>query len=245
MSLENLPHLFVEGKTDKYVVLQLLKNHGVFAQDGYGKLPANPKDVQVVVSEVKPNEGSTGSKEELLDDLSQRIRKPNHSAIGYVFDADDPAFTKWNLQQTWLAIRDRLGKAPTLLAAPESIPQNGFHGRHSKTGTPIGVWLMPDNKRDGTIEDFLRELIADGDRIAPFAEKSTREAKDVHGALFPEKDFKKAVMEAWLAWQEEPGTSFGIAFQKNQLLKDKSLAQRFVSWVQVLIGDAPVPSASN
>lgn len=239
MSLGHLPHLFVEGKTDKYVVLQLLKSHGVFAQDGDQK-PANPKDVHVVVSVVRPNEGSSGSKQELLDDLSQRIRLPKHSAIGYVFDADDPALGEWSLQQTWQAIRDRLKKAPTLLAAPDQIPEGGFHGRHSKTGTHIGVWLMPDNKRDGTIEDFLRELIDEGDRVAPFAEASTRAAQTDHGALFPEKDFKKAVMQVWLAWQEEPGMTFGTAFQKDRLVKDKPLAQRFVSWVQNLIAGAPV-----
>ena len=240
MSLDHLPHLFVEGKTDKYVVLQLLKSHGVFAQDGDQK-PANPTDVQVVVSVVKPTEGSSGSKEELLDDLSQRVRNPKHASIGYVFDADDPAFTEWNLLQTWQAVRDRLAKAPTLLAAPDEIHGDGFHGRHSKTGTPIGVWLMPDNTRDGAIEDFLRELIADGDRVAPFAEKSTRDAKEFHGALFSDKDFKKAAMQAWLAWQEEIPMTFGTAFQKNQLLKDKPLALRFVAWVQTLISNAIVP----
>jgi hypothetical protein len=92
MSLDHLPHLFVEGKTDKYVILQLLKSHDIFAQDGDQK-PTNPSDVQVVVKVVKPVAGSSGSKEKLLADLSQRIRKPNHGAIGYVFDADGPAFT--------------------------------------------------------------------------------------------------------------------------------------------------------
>ncbi len=240
MPLDHLPHLFVEGKTDKYVVLQLLKSHGVFAQDGDQK-PANPTDVQVVVSVVKPTEGSSGSKSELLDDLSQRIRKPNDAAIGYVFDADDPAFTQWNLTGTWQAIRDRLLKAPTLIEATDEIRVDGFVGRHSKTNTPIGIWLMPDNHRDGSIEDFLRELIADGDRIAPFAEQASREAKADHGALFPEKYFKKAVIETWLAWQEEPGMSFGTAFEKRCLLNDKPLANRFVSWVQTLISSVRLP----
>lgn len=244
MSLGHLPYLFVEGKTDKYVILKLLKSNGIFAKDS-DRSSDDPTKVQVVVSVVRPSEGSSGSKEELLADLSQRIRKPKHPAIGYVFDADDPTFGEWNLQQTWQAIRDRLGKAPTLLIAPDPVPDDGFHGQHSKTGTPIGVWLMPDNKRDGTIEDFLRELIADGDRIAAFAEKATREAKEDHGALFPEKDFKKAVMQAWLAWQEEPGMTFGTAFQKNCLLKDTPLAQRFVSWVQILIADAAAAAASS
>lgn len=237
MSLEHLPHLFVEGKTDKYVVLQLLKNHGLFAQDG-DQRPDDPKKVQLVVSVVKPTQDSSGSKSELMEDLSQRVRSPKHSAIGYIFDADDSDFTEWDLQKTWAAICNRLAKAPMLLTLPDSISVEGFWGKHSKTGTPIGVWLMPDNRRDGSVEDFLRELIAEGDQIAPFAEASTRSAKNDHGALFPEKDFKKATIETWLAWQEEPGMTFGTAFQKNCLQKSKPLAERFVAWVRNLIAEA-------
>ena len=236
MSLDHLPQLFVEGKTDKYVVLQLLKNHGLFAQDG-DQRSADPTQVQLVVSVVKPNQESSGSKSELLEDLSQRVRSPKSSAIGYIFDADDLALTnnEWNLQRTWTAIRDRLAKPPTLVTSPDQIPVEGFVGKHSKTGTPIGVWLMPDNQRDGSVEDFLRELIVDSDSIAPFAESSTRLAKDKHGAKFEEKDFKKAVIETWLAWQEEPGMTFGTAFQKDCLQKNKPLAERFVAWVRNLI----------
>ena len=239
MSLEHLPQLFVEGKTDKYVVLQLLKSHGLFAQDG-DQRPADPERVQLVVSVVKPNQESSGSKSELLEDLSQRARSPKSSAIGYIFDADDLALTnnEWNLQRTWAAICDRLAKSPTLVTTPDQIPVDGFVGRHSKTRTPIGVWLMPDNQRDGSVEDFLRELIDEGDRIAPFAEVSTRSAKNDHGALFPEKDFRKAAMETWLAWQEEPGMTFGTAFQKNCLQKNRPLAERFVAWVRNLIAAA-------
>ena len=236
MSVDHLPQLFVEGKTDKYVVLQLLKNHGLFAQDGEQR-PNDPTKVQLVISVVKPNQDSSGSKSELLDDLSQRVRSPKHQAIGYIFDADDPTFTEWDLQKTWSVIRDRLGKPPTLLATLDPIPVDGFIGKHSGTGTPIGVWLMPDNRRDGSIEDFLRELIDEGDRVAPFAEVSTRAAKNDHGALFPEKDFKKAAMETWLAWQEEPGMTFGTAFQKDCLQRNKPLAECFVAWVRRLLAE--------
>ncbi|TXT32981.1 MAG: hypothetical protein FD138_1992 [Planctomycetota bacterium] len=120
----------------------------------------------------------------------------------------------------------------------DEVPAEGFRGRHSKTQTPIGVWLMPDNRRDGSIEDFLQELIIDGDTTAPFAETSARLAKDSHGAKFEEKDFKKAVIETWLAWQEEPGMTFGTAFQKDCLQKNKPLAEHFVAWVRNLIAEA-------
>ena len=185
-----------------------------------------------MVSVVKPTEGSSGSKTELQMDLSQRIRAPKHAAIGYIFDADDPAFTASNLGKTWGEIRKRL------LIAPAVIPVDGFIGQHSKTRTPVGVWLMPDNQQDGSVEDFLLALIDEGDTVAPFAEQSTRAAKADHGAMFEEKDFKKAVVEAWRAWQEEPGMTFGTAFQKSCLRKNAPLAERFVTWVKRLIDEA-------
>lgn len=244
MSLEHLPHLFVEGKTDRYVVVQLLKSYDIFAQDGDArsedlkKLDTNK--VQVVVKVIKPNADSSGSKSELLSDLEQRIKRPTHSAIGYVFDADDPAHAEpgqslRDLQSTWQAICTRLVSLPLRLVPDETIPVAGFVGNHGKLGTPIGVWLMPDNQRDGSLEDFLRELIDEADKLAPFAETSTRAAKDDHGATFGEKDFKKAAIETWLAWQEEPGMTFGTAFQKNCLQKNKPLGERFVAWVRKLI----------
>ena len=234
MSLVHLPHLFVEGKTDKYVIVQLLKNHGLFAHDDDTKTKT-PDKVQVVVSVIKSTEGSSGSKSEILDDIPIRLRSPKHSAIGYIIDADDPAFTDWNLQKTWQSVCDRLEKTSVDVEKRDAMPADGFYGLQSKTNTLIGVWLMPDNQRDGSVEDFLRELIDEGDRIASFAETSTRCAKDDHGALFPEKDFKKAAIETWLAWQEEPGMSFGTAFQKDCLQKNKPLAERFVAWVRNLI----------
>ena len=215
MSLDHLPHLFVEGKTDKYVIVQLLKKHGLIAHDADTKTET-PDKVQVVVSVIKSTEGSSGSKSEILDDIPIRLRSPKHSAIGYVIDADDTAFTGWNLQRTWQSVCDRLEKTSVDVVKQDAMPVEGFHGLQSKTNTPIGVWLMPDNQSDGSIEDFLRKLIGDGDSIAPFAESSTRFAKDKHGAKFKEKDFKKAVIETWLAWQVEPGMSFGSAFTNRR-----------------------------
>ena len=95
--------------------------------------------------------------------------------------------------------------------------------------------------RLSVVDYELRELIAEGDQIAPFAELSTRSAKADHGALFPEKDFKKATIETWLAWQEEPGMTFGTAFQKDCLQKNQPLAERFVAWVRKLIADSQSP----
>ncbi|TXT32982.1 MAG: hypothetical protein FD138_1993 [Planctomycetota bacterium] len=83
MSLDRLPHLFVEGKTDKYVIVQLLKSHKLFAQDG-DKKPETPDKVQIVVSLIAKTQGSSGSKTEVLNDISLRLRfrSQENMAIG-------------------------------------------------------------------------------------------------------------------------------------------------------------------
>lgn len=231
------PVLLVEGKTDEYLIVQLLMQHGIFAHGAHGKSlsAASRAKVEVVVEYLSTDSGGSGSKSELLDDVVARIRRPAHRAIGYVFDADDPTHTEWSRSKTWQSVRQQIDHSAALAATPEAISPDGYRGTHTGTGTRIGAWLMPDNIRDGSLEDFLRDLMSADDRLILHAEASSRTAKDDHGATFPEKDFKKAVIETWLAWQEEPGMTYGTAFQKRQLLSDADLAQRFVNWVKWLI----------
>ena len=100
---------------------------------------------------------------------------------------------------------------------------------------------MPDNASDGTLEDFLQELIDQQDRLLPFAESSTLEAKHKHGASYLEKDVKKAKLSAWLAWQDPPGIPYGVALKRKRFLHDADLANRFVAWVEKLIHASDSP----
>lgn len=235
MSLEELPHLFVEGKSDKYLLVQLLKQHGLFAQDSTGKHPKDLSGIDVVVEHLESKMGGTGSKSELLNDIKLRIRKPKHRAIGYIFDSDNPEFTNWDCARTWAAIRERMTRGSAAVKTPETIPLEGFVGAHSQTNTPIGVWLMPDNQSDGKLENFVRSLMDEKDRLIGHADESTRRARLEFEAKFGEKDQDKAIVQTWLSWQAEPGMSFGTAFQKRALLHDAHLANRFVTWVRKLI----------
>lgn len=235
MSLEEFPHLFVEGKSDKYLLVQLLKQHGMFAQDSTGEPPKDLSRINIVVEHLESKTGGTGSKSELLTDIELRIRKPKHRAIGYVFDADSPAFTDWDCARTWAAIRERMARGTAAVESPETIPLAGFVGTHSQTKTPIGIWLMPDNQSDGKLENFVRSLMDENDRLIGHADNSTRRARLEFEAKFGEKDQDKAIVQTWLSWQAEPGMSFGTAFQKRALLHDTDLAHRFVTWVRKLI----------
>ncbi|WP_165224750.1 DUF3226 domain-containing protein [Aquisphaera insulae] len=115
---------------------------------------------------------------------------------------------------------------------PEQIPAGGFIGvsaYHSR----VGVWLMPDNVRDGTLEEFLRDLVADQDPIIGHAESATDRAKDL-GAGFPPQDRLKALIHAWLAWQDVPGRPYGLAVKARSFRHDGPIAGRFVDWFRAL-----------
>ncbi len=96
--------------------------------------------------------------------------------------------------------------------------------------TRVGVWLMPDNQQEGTLEDFLRTLVKEANPLLPHARESTTQAKSRHGANYRNVDEKKAVLHAWLAWQSEPGLPYGTAIRAQYFRPDSPVAERFVAW---------------
>ena len=95
----------------------------------------------------------------------------------------------------------------------------------------VGVWLMPDNKVPGIVENFVSFLIPDAD--APLWQR----AKDcVDGIPEEQRHFStlalpKAQIHTWLAWQEDPGQQFGIAMTAS-LDANASHAVNLVDWVK-------------
>ena len=99
----------------------------------------------------------------------------------------------------------------------------------------VGVWLMPDNlqegeRGEGTLERFLETLVQEADPLLPHARDATRRAKTEHGASYPDGNVKKAVLHAWLAWQEEPGLPYGTAIKARYFRHDSPVAESFVGW---------------
>ena len=100
----------------------------------------------------------------------------------------------------------------------------------------VGVWLMPDNQRSGALEAFLQDLVDEADRLYPIAVCSTEKAKE-EGADFPDSRENKAVLHAWLAWQETPGLPYGSAVRARYFRDDSPAALAFVEWYKSVFGD--------
>lgn len=99
----------------------------------------------------------------------------------------------------------------------------------------VGVWLMPDNCTSGALEHFLKDLVDESDPLLALAHDATTAAQD-RGATFPAAKHMKAVIHAWLSWQEEPGRPFGTAIAASYFNADSEAALSFLRWFDVPYG---------
>ena len=202
----------VEGDDDKHVICNLTKKHGL-ASEG------SPS------SFAYPNIKEAGGLDKLLKGVGTAVRLGTGKRIGFVLDANG------DLPARWRSISQKLIRVG--VEVPPEIPKGGFVGHSSKYDTRVGVWIMPDNRRSGALEDFLQDLVSANDQLLLHARESTDAARAL-GARFPESQTAKAVLHAWLAWQKRPGRPYGIGVTKGYFQHDQPAAQRFVDWFRRL-----------
>lgn len=203
------PCIFVEGRDDEHAILHLVMRHGLTEETLSGSPWIEP----------------SGGKEGVLEAIEAAVSAGTDRTLGFVLDADG------NLDDTWRAVASRLVKVN--VQVPDKIPEEGFVDVSSRYRTRVGVWIMPDNEHTGELEDFLEDLVDDGNPLLPHAQESTNHAK-LLGATFPDAKTGKAVLHAWLAWQDNPGRPYGTAIKSGYLRHDSEAAVRFVVWFRRL-----------
>ena len=207
------PALCVESQHYGFVVINLVKKHGV-------NWPDDDRPV-----DVKNCKNDTGVIVAIQNEID--AAKGTGRAAGFIIDIDTTAGTRW-------AQVKRALKAVGL--NPPAQPVAGGYIEESTTlNVRVGVWLMPDNQlHQGDLEDFLKTLLPLNDALYSFAEKSSADALS-NGAKFANpKDRKKANLHCWLAWQEEPGAPYGQAIYREYFESHSAQAKAFVAWFKSL-----------
>ena len=96
----------------------------------------------------------------------------------------------------------------------------------------IGVWLMPDNRSAGEIEDFVQQMIQHDDPAWPLAQRYIRDIPEEARKFRPHKT-SRAELHAWLATREEPGF-MGSAIGRGDLETGGPLCTEFAEWIERL-----------
>lgn len=195
--------LIVEGTDDEHVLRHICNGHRIPVPD-----------------EIIRSGGIDGVLRYLPAQLS--VRREEEDVVGVVIDADA------DLGARWQSLRGIFTRAGYLNVPAQPDPNGTILAAPSGTLLPrAGVWLMPDNKVPGILEDFLRFLVPD--RQSALFAHAERSVATVPERLFSQNDAPKAVIHTWLAWQEEPGRPYGTAitarFLDSQLPQARPLAE--------------------
>ena len=202
--------LLVEGDTDRRVVPYLMEANGV-------DWPADPP-----VFIASYNGVSKILKPEVIE---AEMKASGLEALGVVVDANGDAAARWNQVRTWCGSE--------FAELPDQIPAEGLQTVHS-SGPRFGVWIMPDNRFTGMLEDFLVRLIPDDSRgLYELAQRCVGEASG-NGAPFRAVHRTKAEIHTWLAWQDEPAPQLHEAVARQVLKPTRPESHSFASWFRIL-----------
>ena len=206
--------LLVEGGTDKEVIPYLMEANGV-------EWPDHPH-YPVCIS-------PCGSVDEILKPgvIESELRASKLEALGVVVDANGDPVARWE------QVRDCCGiEFPDL---PDRIPAGGLQMVHSG-GPRFGVWIMPDNRDKGMIEDLLVKLIPEGAHdLYELVRNCVAKSRDC-GSPFREVHRTKAEVYTWLAWQDPPGLRIHDAVKHAVLKPTAAQSRPFVEWFKTLFG---------
>ena len=204
----------MEGETDKSVIPYLMEANGVPWPD--------PPDYPLYIA-------AHGSVDEILkpEVIEAELRASGLEALGVIVDADGDAGARWNQLRTWCG-----GEFDGL---PDRVPVDGLSVVHAG-GPRFGIWIMPDDRFTGMLEDFLVQLVpAESRDLYEAARRCVAESRR-HGASFRDAHTRKAELHTWLAWQDPPGARLHEAVDHRALDPSRPESLLFVNWFRNFFG---------
>ena len=203
--------LLVEGANDKHVILAI---------QGRRELRILDKDEIIDCKDCG----------QLLSGFPVRLNESDISMLGVVIDADVSLPNRWSeLRNTLIAAG--YSAVPTLPSAHGTVIEPPVELILPR----VGIWLMPDNRNSGILEDFLRFLVPADCGLFTHAQTVM--------ANLPERRFSplaqpKALIHTWLAWQEDPGRPLGQSITAKFMDAGVPQVDTFIEWLRRLF-DAP------
>lgn len=199
--------LLVEGINDKHVINNLLKAH----------------NIENIIT-IRDKEGIAN----ILATLKTEV-DANQDFLGIVVDANS------SLDSRWQSLTDRLkGLEIGYSNVSDNPAENGLILERDNFLPKLGIWVMPNNKLVGKIENFIRLLVSTEKENLWQIVENTVNAIPNEEKLFADKDIIKAQVHTFLAWQDEPGRPMGESITRRYFQTDAPEALNFVEWIRRL-----------
>lgn len=218
--------LLVEGEDDKHVIWNLFEVRRV-AEEFTVKSPKQ-----------ESNDGENGGIERLLKSIPAEAKESDLECLAVMVDADDKG-----PEARWQAIRDRLRRGGYKDVPEKHSPEGTVFQLSLRPQTPrsirFGVWIMPDNRRSGMLEDFVAGLIREDDEMLPLVDGFLDGIPAGKRRFTKQADHRaKARIHTWLAVSERPGRPMGQAIKADKYLDAKHPSVRpFLDWIREALVD--------
>ena len=242
--------LLVEGKDDVHVISKLLAKYNLSTLRDDNDKGINPRKINLhfcnkmtVPLDISPCEESDNDDKATatLKKFQAKIIDANSKIVGLVLDNDGSNRSIQIHEVICRVKKERKKKANIdicwkLEQNYNILTPGGFIAEPANLDTPrIGCWLMPDNKNSGMLETFLATLIPEKRHgLYGHAKEATQKAKKNFEAPYKDCHEDKATMHTYLAWQDEPGKPFGLAFDQRSFDYQNPHAKSFVDWIKTL-----------
>lgn len=205
--------LIVEGK-DGIFLANLCRLKGLTPPAGY---ETRQKFMDEKLGFIKQGEGWDNA----LKTFREYLDNSGYEHIGIILDADENG-PEARCQSIEELIKDRF---PDWTGS--CTPSHEGVVIQEEPLPVIGVWIMPDNQRNGYLEHFVAELIPEGDVLWEHAQTVISKLPE---RRFSDVKEQKALLYTWLAWQATPGLPFGTALTAKLLNPNSPLADSFIAW---------------
>lgn len=151
--------LLVEGINDLHAVRNLVFRHGILVHYEHDrKQETSPEECVFEIKQAGGIESDEGGVDNLSRMIQSHLKTDDVLILGVIADADDEPAASWEGRINDLFRFD--GRAFTSLE--DYDVREGWVGEaQNSIGDPVrvGVWIMPDNKSEGALEDFAARLI--------------------------------------------------------------------------------------
>jgi hypothetical protein len=180
--------------------------------------------------------------EGILDILSgmTEASKKTQAILGAVLDADQVESGGTGDGGIRSRVRSLQGRLGRFYSIPGEFPEDGLiispSEQMDQDRLPtLGIWLMPDNVRDGIFEDLLRAAMApESERyISNVVEQARKDGM----TGFREVERPKAVVKTHIAWQDPNKKNLGEAINAHfdNLIP---ACKPFLDWLERLFGES-------
>ncbi|TAN65064.1 MAG: hypothetical protein EPN17_17610 [Methylobacter sp.] len=107
---------------------------------------------------------------------------------------------------------------------------NGLNFKHNDGQTEFGLWIMPNNRDEGMLENFIKQCVKTDEQ--PLFAHAELTVQNLPKPKFSPHNTTKAEVATWLAWQKKPGHGLYHSLQVNLLDTDHALFQELTHWLK-------------